>query len=81
MMFSWKDYPAREWYKPAHTKLRAQDSLLKPNPAVFTLPFISQFMAEFGMYKLREQMLRQNLIAIHNCAEGEKGKAIERNKS
>lgn len=81
MMFSWKDYPVRNWYKSAHAKLHAQDSLLKPNPTVFTLPFINQLMAESGMYKLRKQILRQNLIAIHKYAEDGKGKAVERNKS
>lgn len=73
--------PARKWHKSAHAKLHAQDILLKPEPLVFTPPFIRQLMAEFGMSKLREQMLRQNLIAICKYAEGGKGKAIERNKS
>lgn len=77
MVFPWEGYPARKWHKSAHAKPRAWDSLLKANPAVFTLPFISQRMEEFGVCNLRKQMLRRDLIAIHKYAEGGKGGAIE----
>jgi len=62
-------------------KLNSWDSLLKANPAVFTLPFISQLTEVLGTCNLRKQMLRRNLIAIHKYAEGGKREAIERKKS
>lgn len=77
MVFSWKDYPARKWHKSAHVKPHAWDSLLKANPAVFALAFVSQLVEEFGMCKLRKQILRRDLIAIHKYAERGKGEAIE----
>lgn len=81
MMFSLRDHSARKRHKSAHAKPHAWDRLLKVIPAVFTLPFISQLMEEFGMCNLWKQVLRWDLIAIHKYAKGGKGEAIERKKS
>lgn len=73
IQFSWKDYPVRKQLTSAHATPCTWDSLLKANLPVLTLLCIGQLMAEAGMRRLRNQMLRGSLIAILKYAERKRG--------